>query len=71
MAVGEQHQVKISNIFTAVKADVSQDFYRAWVSIERISDFDEDNLGYLLQVETDVFCVCVCVCVCLVCTAID
>jgi hypothetical protein len=34
------------HIFAAVKTDVSQDFYRAWESIERISDSDEESLGY-------------------------
>jgi len=29
-----------------VKTDVSQDFYTAWESLETISDFDEESLGY-------------------------
>jgi len=58
MAVGEQYQVKISNIFTAVKTDVSQDFYRAWESIERISGFDEESLGYCKWKLMCFVCVC-------------
>jgi len=58
MAVGEEHQVKISNIFTAVKTDVSQDFYRAWESIERISDCDEESLGYYKWKQMGFVCVC-------------
>jgi len=60
MAVGEQHQVKISNIFTAVKTDVSQDFYRTWESIESISDFDEESLGYYKWKQMCFVCVCLC-----------
>jgi len=67
MAVGEQHRVKISNIFTAVKTYVSQDFYKTWESIESISDFDEESRGCYKWKQ-----ICfVCVCVSVVCTAID
>jgi len=58
MAVKEQHQIKISNIFTAVKTDVNEDFYGTWESIESISDFDEESLGYYKWKQ---ICVCVCV----------
>jgi hypothetical protein len=56
MAVREQHQVKISNIFRAVKTDVSQG---DWESIERISDFDEESLGYYKWKQMCFVCVCV------------
>jgi hypothetical protein len=65
MAVGEQHQVRISNTFKAVKTDDSQDINRAWKSIERILDFNEESLGYYKWKQMCFVCVCVCARACM------